>query len=123
MIRTLCHRAHKICSRELFAKEINKIKLILNKNGSPQELINKIFNLQLKILNKLKPVGSEKCLITLLLPYVNKKSRIIERNTNQSISKTYHSAKLKVIFLSKPMIRPGGKHPISEYKKYGSLPV
>ena len=45
-------------------------------------LVNKIINLHLKILNKIKPAGSEKRLITLLLPYVNKKSRIIERNTN-----------------------------------------
>ena len=33
------------------------------------------------------------------------------------VSGTYHSAKPIVIFLSKPMIRPRGKDPISELKK------
>ena len=78
LIRTLCHRAHKICSRELFADELNQIKLILNKNGYLQQLVNEIINLHLKSLNKIKPAGPEKCSITLLLPYVNKNSRIIE---------------------------------------------
>ena len=100
LIRTLCHRAHKICSRELFADEIKQIKLILNKNGYPQELVNKIINLHLKSFNKIKPAGLEKCLITLLLPYVNKNSRIVERNIKQLISKIYHPAKPRVIFLS-----------------------
>ena len=117
LIRTLCHRAHKICSEELFGEEIKKVKLILNKNGYPQELVNKTIELHLKSLNKTKPFGPEKCVITLLLPYINKNSRIIEKNINQLISKSYHSAKPRVIFTSKPLIRPGGKDPISEFKK------
>ena len=52
LIRTLCHRAYKICSKELFNDELNQIKLILNKNGYPQELVNKTINLHLKSLNK-----------------------------------------------------------------------
>ena len=91
--------------------------MILNKNGYPQELVNKTINLQLKSLNKIKPAGPEKRSITLLLPYVNKNSRTIERIINQLINKFYYSAKPRVIFLSRPMNRPGGKDPISEFKK------
>ena len=80
LIRTLCHRTYKICSRELFVNEINQIKLILNKNGYPQELVNKTINLHHKNLNKIKTVGPENCSITLLLAYVNKKARILEKN-------------------------------------------
>ena len=122
MIRTLCHRAYKICSRELFVSEINQIKLILNKNGYPQELSNKTINLHLKSLDKTKTAGSEKCSITLLLPHIEKNSRIIEKNINQLLSKSYHSAKPKVVFWSRPMNRPGGKDPMYK-KKYDSLPV
>ena len=46
-----------------------------------------------------------------------KNSRIIEKNINQLISKAYHSAKPRVIFISRPLIRFGGKDPISEFKK------
>ena len=65
-MRTLCHRAYKICSRELFVDETNHIKLVLNKKGYPQKIVNKITNLHLKILNKVKIAGPEKCSITLL---------------------------------------------------------
>ena len=33
LIRTLCHRAHMICSPELLQKELNKIKDVFIKNG------------------------------------------------------------------------------------------
>ena len=51
-------------------------------------------------------------------------SRFIERNINQLIIKAYHLVKPRLIFLSRPIIRPGGKNPISEYKKkFNSLQV
>ena len=39
--------------------------------------------------------------------------RILEKNIKQVINNSYYSAKPKVHFLSNPMIRPGGKDPIS----------
>ena len=54
LIRSLCHQAYRICSRELFVNEINQIKLILNKNGYPQELVNKTTNLHVKSIDKIK---------------------------------------------------------------------
>ena len=61
LIRALCHRAHRICSPELLLNEINQIKLILNKNGYPQELVNKTIKLHLKNLDRIKTIGPEKC--------------------------------------------------------------
>ena len=45
LIRILCHRAQKICSQELLISKIKQIKLLLNKNGYPQELVNKTIHL------------------------------------------------------------------------------
>ena len=67
LIRTLWHRAHRICSPELFSNEISQIKVLLNKNGYPQEFINKTIN----SLNKSKVLGPEKCVMTLKLPFIN----------------------------------------------------
>ena len=61
LIRTLCHRAHIICSPELLSNEMKQIKLILNKNGYPQELVNKTIKLHLKNLDRIKTIGPEKC--------------------------------------------------------------
>ena len=44
-------------------------------------------------------------------------SRILEKKHQQSKKKSYYSAKPRVIFLSRPMIRPRGKDSISEYKE------
>ena len=63
--------------------------MILNKNGYQEELVNKTINLRLKSLNKIKAAGPEKCSNTLLLPYDNK-TRIIERNINQLLGKSYY---------------------------------
>ena len=61
LIRTLCHRAHKICSPELLLSEIKQIKLLLNKNENPQDLVNKTIHPNLKNLDRIKTIGSEKC--------------------------------------------------------------
>ena len=53
-IRTLCHRAHRICFPELLSNEMKQIKLFLHKNGYPQELVNKTTKLHLKNLDRTK---------------------------------------------------------------------
>ena len=77
--------------------------------GYSQELANKTVNLHFKRFDKIQTAGHGKCLITLLLPYVNKNARILEKNINQAKIKSCYSAKLRVIFLSRPMIRPWAK--------------
>ena len=72
---------------------------MLSKNSYPQVLVNKTTNLHLKSSEKIKTVGPEKLSITLLLPYVNKKARILEKNIIQVISNSYYYAKPRVIFL------------------------
>ena len=58
LIRTLSHRAHKICSQELLLSEIKQIK-ILYKNSYPQELVNKTIHLHVKNLDRIKTIGPE----------------------------------------------------------------
>ena len=79
LIRTLCHRAHKICSPELLLSEIKQIKTLLNKNGYPQELVNKTIHLHVKNLDRLKTVGPEKCVVTLKIPFINKSLEMLEK--------------------------------------------
>ena len=77
--RTLCHRAHRICSPELLSNEIKQIKLLLNKNGYPQELVNKTIQLHLKNLDKIQTIGPVKCTVTLKVPFINKSSENYEK--------------------------------------------
>ena len=47
LIRTLCRRKYKICSRELYVDVTIKIKII--KNGYAEEPVHKTINLHLKV--------------------------------------------------------------------------
>ena len=58
---------------------MKQIKLILNKNGYPQELVNKTIQLNLKNLDKTKTIGPEKCTVTLKVTFINKSSDILEK--------------------------------------------
>ena len=40
-IRTYCHRAHKMCFPDFFSNDKSQIKLLLRRNGYPQELAKK----------------------------------------------------------------------------------
>ena len=117
LIRTLCHRAHRICSPELLLNEIKQIKLLLNKNGYPQELVNKTIQLHLKNLDKTKTIGPKKFTVTLKVPFINKSSEILEKKIKHLIRNTYYAANPRVVFTSKPLLTPGGKDPISIFNK------
>ena len=114
LIRTLCHRAHKICSPELLLSEIKQIKTLLNKNGYPQELVNKTIHLHVKNLDRIKTIGPEKCVVMLKIPFINKSSEMLEKKIRQLVRNTYYAAKPRIVFTSKPLITPGGKDPISK---------
>ena len=117
LIRTLCHRAIKICSPELLANEINQIKLLLNKNGYPQELVNKTISIHLINLNKSKLIGPRRCVVTLKLPFVNKNSIAVEKNIKQLIRGAYFAARPRIIFTSMSLVKPGGKDLVPKFKK------
>jgi len=117
LFRTLCHRAHGVCSLELLSNEIKQIKLLLNKNGYPQELVIKTIQLQLKNLDKIKTIGPEKCTVTLKVPFINKSLEILEKKIKHLIRNTYHAAIPRVVFTSKPLLTPGGKDPVSIFNK------
>ena len=82
-----------MCSPQLFSNEISQIKLLLSKNGYPQELVNKKITTHLKNLNKIKVLRPEKCLITLKFPFTIKNSRTLEKKIKQVIRSSYFAVK------------------------------
>ena len=56
LIKTMCHRAHKICSPELFSNEISQIIFLFKKKRLPAivGLVNITISNNLKNLNKRK---------------------------------------------------------------------
>ena len=74
LIKTLYHRAYKICSKELLDLEVENIKDILSKNGYPENLIKRVIKLHHNNLNKSKVFGPEKFPAVLKLPYIGEAS-------------------------------------------------
>ena len=93
----------------MLLSEIKQIKLLLNKNGYPQELVNKTIHLHLKSLNRIRTIGPEKCVVTLKVPFINKSSEMLENKIRQLIRNTYYAANPRIVFTSKPLLTPGGK--------------
>ena len=87
LIKTLFHRARKICSSEVFQNELIVIKELLLKNGYPGPLIDKVFKTETNRLDYIKPYGPEKCPVVLILPYVGEKSTQIESNIKKLLKK------------------------------------
>ena len=69
---------------------MKQIKFFLNKNGYPQELVNKTPKLHLKNLDKIRRVGPGKCIVTLKFPFINKSSDILENKFKHFIRNTYY---------------------------------
>ena len=69
-------------------------------------------NLQLKNLDKRKTVEPKKCVVTLKLPFINISSEVMEKKIRQLIKTTYYAANPGNVFISKPILTPGGKNVI-----------
>ena len=78
LIKTLYHRAKKICSLELFLNETKEIKEILLKNGYPDTVIERVFNQESKRLKNNIIYDPEKCSLALVLPYIALQSTSFE---------------------------------------------
>ena len=96
---------------------MKQIKLFLNKNGYPQELVNKITKLHLKNLDRIKKIGPVKCIVTLKFPFINKSSEILEKKIKHLIRNTYYAANPRIVFTTKPLLTPGGKDSVSNFNK------
>ena len=96
---------------------MKQIKLFLNKNRYPQELVNKTTKLHLKNLDRIKTIGPEKCIVTLKVPFINKSSEILEKKIKHLIRNTYYAANPRIVFTTKPLLTPGGKDPVSNFNK------
>ena len=68
-------------------------------------------------MNKRKLFGLQKCVITLKLPFIERNSIAFERYIKQIIRSSYFAAKPRIIFISRPLVTPGGKDPIPKINK------
>ena len=85
------------------------------RNRYTPELVSRTIKSHLNGLKRDKEVGTEKCVITLKIPYINKRSAYLKKNIKQLIISTFSAAKRRVVFISSPMLAPEGKENIPTF--------
>ena len=117
LIKTLYHRAYRICSKELLHSEVERIKEILIKNGYPPDLIKRVIKSHHNNINQPRLFGPEKFPAILKLPYIGEKSRVFESKLKDLTKTSYNQVLPRVIFLSKSLLKVQLKDPIPDQDK------
>ena len=102
MIHCLLDRAYKICSSyAFFHEEIQKIKLILNKNEYPIKIVNREVKRYFdKKFNNVNNVMVEKKTLSLVLPYIGRIGNSFRERVCSEIGQFYPQVNVRVIFKS-----------------------
>ena len=117
LIRTLCERAIRICSPSHLDRELKQISQILQNNGYPEELINKIIQRRVTKTTIEPAFGPEVHNIPIKLPFLGSTSHKMEKHIGRLVRGCYYSAKARTIFTSQPNFTPAKKDPIPSFNK------
>ena len=90
---------------------------LLYRNINPYKLVCSTIKPHLNGLKRDKEIWPEKFIITLKIPYTNKRSVYLEKNIKQLKSFTFSVAKRIVVFISSSMFAPISKDKIQTFNK------
>ena len=68
-------------------------------------------------MDRIKTIGPEKCIVTLIVPFINKSSEILEKIIKHLIRNTYYAANSRIVLSTKPILTPDDKDPVSNFIK------
>ena len=117
LIQTLYDRAVRICSPETLDKEIEKIANILQENGYPKKLIERVIDRRKQGTMNQQSTEPELQIIPLRLPFIGEQSYYLEKNINREISGCYKTVKARLIFRSNPNFPNAVKDHIPDLSK------
>ena len=103
LISTLLHRCYTLVSSyEIFHLEVVKLKGIIKNNGYPVKIFDKcVQKFMMKIFEQKSPIHTAKRKeISLFLPFLGRASLVLRSSLVKTVSKSFPSCKLKVVFKS-----------------------
>lgn len=111
LVKTLVHRAIKICSPVKLQQELDYIKATLMNNAYPESVIRRIFKRKFDQLDsESTPVyGPKRCPIYLKLPYIGPTTAIYGKRIKEAITRCYPSVALRPILTSRPILSAAKK--------------
>ena len=116
LVKCLTHRAKKICSQCWLEPEIRRIKEILNANGYPGFVVDKVIKATLK--PKTPFIGPRRCPVLLRLPWKGKSvSENLEKKVRRTVEPVFRTCEVRFCFTSKPMFPASVKDVIPAHQK------
>ena len=104
LIRTLALRATRICSSEHLNEELERVKFILQRNGYPRPIIDRIVS---SVANPAPPVATVKRKpLYLRLPWMGPASAAFKKRIQQTTRRVAPFCDTFVSFTSRPLVRP-----------------
>ena len=106
-----------ICSKTKLGPELNKIKQLLIENGYPADVLLSCISQKLANSAAEKPIGPEKCLVYLKLPWIGNLSSKFENQISKAITSSYYAAKPHVVYSTRVMLPSAKKDCIPAIQK------
>ena len=93
LVRSLAHRARRICSPCTIENEFHALRSIFMKNGYPGHILDE--HLQLCPPSPSRFIGPKPCLLMIRLPWIGAAATSYERRINQSVRLAYFAAQVR----------------------------
>ena len=111
LIKTLVHRAKRICSTDKLQFELEFITSMLMKNGYPERLVNKVTKDKMNEPCDKQPTpdSNDRSTVYLRLPYVGPVSTVYRQRVIDAVSRSYDNVNPRVILRSQPILSAAHK--------------
>ena len=96
LVRSLSHRARRICSPAVLAAELGTLRSILLRNGYPGHVLDRYLTLNAPTRDRY--IGPRPCPIFIRLPWIGAKSEQFQKRTNDTIRLAYFAVEVRVVY-------------------------
>ena len=109
LIKTLTHRALKICSPCKLSGELQFLEQLFLKNGYPQHIIKLTMSRKLSSFQKDPIFGPKKCPVYLRLPWRGDVSKSWDKQLRSTISECNSAASLRLVYSTRSVLPSSNK--------------
>ena len=101
LVKTLVHRAVRICSAPRLPEELQFIKNIFLKNGYPEQLIQSCILRKMSSLGREPLLGPRKCPVYLRLPWKGRFCDTLSKQAESAVGRCFGAVQLRVVHATK----------------------
>lgn len=120
LIKTLVHRAVKICSQTHLPGELEFLKNMFMENGYPEHVIQACITQKLASMSSEPKYGPKGCPVYLRLPWMGEPSTIMQKQVKSAIHQTYMAAEVRIIHKTR-MLAPSTQKDVLPSQKTNNV--